>query len=102
VAFGLSNLVGMALGAGDTEQALAAAEESVAMAQRLSDVRSDVLALACAALANARAARGELDLARIALADAERALAQMPEASPRARATLDGLKDALAKRELAK
>lgn len=102
VAFGLSNLVGMALGAGDTEQALAAAEESVAMAQRLSDTRSDVLALAYAALANVRIVRGELDLARVAQADGERALAQMPETSPRARATLDELKDALARREAKK
>lgn len=99
VAFGLTNLVGMALGAGNLDKALAAGEEAVAVAERLEDTRSDIKVLAQAALAQAYVARGDLAPARAALAHARRALEEMPEVSPRAKATLDGLEATLRERE---
>jgi tetratricopeptide (TPR) repeat protein len=99
VAFGLTNLVGMALGAGNLDKALAAAEEAAAMAERLEDTRSDIKVLAQAALAQAHLARGEPAPARAALARARRALDEMPEVSPRAKTTLESLESALRDRE---
>ncbi len=99
VAFGLTNLVGMAVGAGNLDKALAAAEEAVALAERLEDTRSDIKVLAYAALAQVHIARNELEPARAALARARQELAEMPEVSPRAKATLEGLESALRDRE---
>ena len=99
VAFGLTNLVGMAVGAGNPDKALAAAEEAVAMTERLEDTRSDIKVLAHASLAQAHLARNELGPARTALTRAEQALADMPEVSPRAKATIEKWESVLRDRE---
>ena len=91
VVFGLSNLARMAVAQNRIDLAEPAVREAVAMAARLSDGGSEERALAHAALAEVLLSRKDVDGARTALADAEQALADMPEAPERTRSLLDAL-----------
>ncbi len=89
VVFGLTNLARNAILQGDFDLAQSSAEEAVAMASRLETGGSEEKARAWAVLAETRWRLKDADAAHEAMAEAERALADMPEPSERTRVLLD-------------
>lgn len=84
VVFGLVNLARQSLAVDRTDDALAHAGEAVAMAGRLFAQPAEEQVMALAVLAQALARSGLPEPARARLADAEAALAALPEGSERA------------------